>query len=182
MHGLVHRSIRSLVIQTAGNPVWEEILQKTGMDASAFLGIESYTDEQTHGLIGQVCSSLNLPLETALHAVGRHWVSFVQTEGYGSMLTLFGADVRSCLRSLNQMHSHMGTSLKGIQFPRFQVISESPQDLVLEYRSKRAGMFPFLLGLLEGLAEFYQEKVELVPMLKAQTGAENDRVQVRFLA
>jgi hypothetical protein len=182
MHGLVHRSIRSLVVQVAGNATWEVILRKGGMDDSYFIGIESYTDEQTHALIGHVCTTLGLTLDAALQAVGRHWVSFVNTEGYGPMLSLFGSDVRSCLKNLNQMHAHMGTSLKGIQFPRFALISESSQDLVLEYRSQRAGMYPLLLGLLEGLGEFYQEMIELVPQMMAQTGASHDRVQVRFLA
>lgn len=182
MHGLVHRSIRSLVVKTAGTPVWEEILQKIGSDSSAFLSIQAYSDEQTHRLIGQVCATLGLSLETALTAVGRHWVSFVLGEGYGPMLQLFGPDFRSCLRSLDQMHSHMGHSMSGISFPRFRVLAEDPKEMMLEYRSKRAGMFPFLLGLLEGLAEFYQEKVELKALPKPSDGADNDRVQIRFVA
>jgi hypothetical protein len=182
MHGLVHRSVRSLVVSAAGEATWGEILTATQMGEADFLSMESYADESTLKLLGGVCARLQLSVDQALLALGRHWITFVEKEGYAAMLHLFGSDLRSCLKSLNQMHARMGTSLRGIHFPRFDVLSEDPKEILLEYQSTRSGMLSFLVGLLEGLSQYYQTRTEIQGLPKAETGETHDRVRIRFVA
>jgi hypothetical protein len=60
------------------------------------------------------------------------------------------------------MHEHMGSFMSDIVAPAFHVIEESEDQVTVDYVSSRAGLVPFVRGLLLGLLERYNEKADVL--------------------
>jgi hypothetical protein len=55
----------------------------------------------------------------------------------------------------------MGAMMPKLSPPRFRVEEEKPSKLIVHYYSHRQGLSPMVVGLLEGLADKYGEKVSI---------------------
>jgi hypothetical protein len=51
--------------------------------------------------------------------------------------------------------------MPGTQLPSFTTLESAPGHLVVEYRSNRIGMEPFVLGLLQGLMDRFQARGDI---------------------
>lgn len=162
MYGLVNRAIRDLVIVKSNLETWNEVCKEAGLSVTDFVPMETYPDEVTYSLVGVISNKLKLTAVEVLRAFGRHWILYTAKEGYGEILSMFGTDFKTCLRNLNNMHARMGAMMPNLVPPRF-VVTELDDDggLKVEYFSKRLGLGPMVLGLLEGLAEKFVIQVEV---------------------
>jgi hypothetical protein len=64
--------------------------------------------------------------------------------------------------------------------PTFLVSHVTPSSLVLEYRSKRAGLQPFVIGLLHGLAEMFKTPIRIELTVRRDLGADHDEFLLRW--
>lgn len=161
MYGLVNQAVRDLVIGRFGEDKWNSICDDAKLPAKDFVSMQYYPDEVTYGLVAASSKKLGLAAEIILKEFGKHWVLFTAKTGYGPIMDLFGRDFKSCLGALNNLHARMGLSMPDLNPPRFTFCEITPNLYTLEYQSKRAGLEPFVEGLLLGLAEKFQAKVEV---------------------
>jgi hypothetical protein len=54
MYGLINVAIRDLVTSQFGEDAWAGVLQKSGVDETAFIRMQENDDEITYALIGAV--------------------------------------------------------------------------------------------------------------------------------
>ena len=162
MYGLVNRAVRDLVILKSNLETWNEICEEAGIAVTDFTAMDTYPDAVTYDLVRVISSKLNMGAADVLRAFGRHWILYTAKEGYGEILSMFGQDFETCVRNLNSMHARMGAMMPHLVPPRFVVtkIGDSA-NLRVEYHSKRLGLGPMVLGLLEGLAERFMIQVEI---------------------
>ncbi len=158
MYGMVNEGIRSFIVKNYGEGKWREIAKLANLKDEDFILLQIYSDKLTYDLVGAICQVLEITPSQALEAYGRYWISFAAGAGYENLLLMFGSDFRSCLHNLNHMHEHMGAYMSGIVAPAFHVVEESASEIKVDYFSKREGLAPFVLGLLHGLLDRYQEK------------------------
>ena len=161
MYGLVNQAIKDLVLAKFGEKSWDQICTKVGLPPTDFVSMQYYPDAITYGLVGAASSQLGIPAETILSEFGKHWVQYTAKEGYGPLMDLFGADFKSCLQNLNNLHGRMGMTMPDLAPPRFSFTEISADTYHLEYQSKRDGLVPMVTGLLQGLASKYQVKAEI---------------------
>jgi hypothetical protein len=89
-----------------------------------------------------------------------------------------GRNTYELLAALDEMHARIALSFPELRPPSFGV--ERAQDGVLvEYRSDRPGLAPFVVGLIEGLGRLYRERVEVRQVESRDAGAPHDRFHVR---
>ena len=52
MYGMINKAIRTLVTREAGEEVWEQVLEASGIDEDVYEDLEAYDDGVTFSLVG----------------------------------------------------------------------------------------------------------------------------------
>jgi hypothetical protein len=159
MYGLVNKALEEMITGRFGPEKWEEIRQASGVSVEVFISNNAYPDEVTFNLVGAASRILGIPAEEILHDFGRHWVLRTAREGYGELLHAGGRDLPEFLRNLPTFHARISLIFPHLNPPRFRCFDETETSLRLGYSSKRAGLAPFVLGLLDGLGEMFDTPV-----------------------
>lgn len=172
MYGIVNRAVESLVLQAAGENAWREITEAAGFSELELVDSENYSDEVTVKIAMEICSYLHLELDVLLHMLGKHWVVYTQTQGWHQHFKLSGNSLIEVLQDLDSLHARVRDAMPDGSMPAFAV-STIEEGYILEYKSSRDGFAPMVLGILEGLAESFNEMwhFELVDK-KAQCGVD----------
>lgn len=181
MYGLINEGIRDMVVGMAGPDAWRAITEDVGIDPSGFELLCPYDDSLTYKLVELVSKRFELAQEEVLRRYGNYWITYTASQGYGEIMRLFGTDFRSCLRNLNLMHGHMGAMMPKLSPPRFRVEELSERELVVHYYSHRVGLAPMVIGLLEGLAMKYDERISVLHVPKGSR-SDHDEFEVSFVS
>ncbi len=178
MYGMVNQGIKTFIIKNYSEDMWTEICAEAKSEHSDFELLKTYDDLSTYNFVGAISKKLNLKPEDVLKVYGKYWVTYASEVGYNDLLAMFGPDMKTCLINLNHMHYHMGSFMPDIIAPQFNVIETSPNILEIEYISKREGLFPFVVGLFEGLSERYNAKIAIK---NSQAIASGTRFEIHFV-
>lgn len=178
MYGMINRAVEGLLVREHGEATWAAVKARAGLDIDHFARVAYYDDTVTYGLVGAASEVLGQSADAILRAVGRYWVRYVAEEGYGGMLALAGDDLRTFLGHLDRMHAQIQLGHPQLRPPSFRV-SEAGAAVVLHYHSEREGLGAMVVGLVEGLAERFDESVE-VDWLRADLEHDHDRFRIRW--
>lgn len=158
MYGLVNKALQGLVTSEKGTSAWEAVRARTTAPAS-FVSMEAYPDSVTYDLVAAASEVLEEDAGELLKRLGRYWVTYTASEGYGSMLDMWGADMRTFLENLDLMHARVKSTMSELAPPVFAVAEEPDGRLRLTYNTHRDGLAPMVVGLLEGLADRFGSHV-----------------------
>lgn len=158
MYGMVNRAIEDLVVATAGEDAWGEILSAVELEPGGFNDSESYDDALTYQLVAAASEVTGQSPESILHAFGRHWILYTGREGWGAIFDAAGDNFIDFIRQLDSMHSRVQLAMPDLRMPSFTVLgTDTDGQYIVEYRSEREGLSPMVTGLLTGLAEKFNE-------------------------
>ena len=180
MYGLVNKGMERMVRGTFGEDTWRQVRENAGIEDEPFLSMHTYPDSVTWDLIQSASATLEMEPDAILRAFGQYWIRSSADEGYGQMLSLFGADLRSFLLNLNDLHARVGLSFPELHPQTFFVDDIGEEEVHLHFRSQRQGLGTFVLGLVEGLAERFNETVRVTSVAKQFEGADHDIFAVRW--
>lgn len=179
MYGLVNRAIKGCVVEQFGEPTWLKIQEKSKTNASHYVTMNSYPDELTFNIIAVACEVLEVETKTLLHAFGRHWVLNTANREYGHLMEFSGADLRTFLINLDQMHEQVAITFANLRQPSFS-LEEKDGETLLHYRSERTGLTEFVVGLLQGLSEHFNEPLDVSLVSSRLDGADHDVFRLKF--
>lgn len=183
MYGLVNRAIQKLVTTQFGADAWEAIKAKAGIDIPLFVGMKTYPDEVTYGLVDAASEVLGLPPEKVLEAFGEYWILYTAKEGYGDLLRMSGDSLVAFLQNMDGMHARVGMAMPELRPPSFACTDVTAAGLRLHYRSERPGLAPMVVGLLRGLGTTFGTPVEVVhDVARGGDGRDHDEFVIRFVA
>lgn len=174
MMGLVNRAIEAMAVKAGGPECWEQIRAKAGMEEPTCMSMKSYPDCLTYRLVGAASETLGMAPEEILKAFGKHWILFTGEEGYGPLMAMTGGDLKTFLSNLNRMHQQIGSMMPNMTPPKFDTEELESGTLRVHYHSEREGLAPMVVGLLEGLAERFDEKAEVAHVASSSDGADHD--------
>ena len=177
MYGMVNQAIKDLVLNKFGNEAWVNICQRANIPQEDFVFMQYYPDKLTYDLVGSASAQLGVPPEVILREFGKYWVLYTAKEGYGAMMDLFGSDFKSCLKNLNNLHARMGMTMPHLTPPRFTFREENELLYIVSYFSKRAGLCPMVIGLLEGLAAKYKVNAT-IELLESNDQSEEKKFKI----
>lgn len=180
MYGMVNRAIEEMVICGHGEAVWERIKERAGIDVEVFVSNEGYDDSLTYGLVGAVSAELGVPAEKILEAFGVYWIVQTAQKGYGDLMASGGSTFREFMLNLPNFHARLSMIFPHLQPPEFACGEVEEHSLRLHYRSHRAGLAPFVRGLIVGLGQMFDTAVEVVQTADKLTGADHDEFLVRW--
>lgn len=179
MYGLVNRAIQQLVVSTKDEAAWQRVCRKAGVGADGFVAMCPYDDSVTYRLVGAVSEELGLPAAQVLEAFGEYWILYTADEGYGELMATAGADLRSFLSNLDDMHGRVETVFPQMKLPRFRFDEAGEGALRVAYSSERDGLAPMVTGLLRGLARRFDQQVEVEHVQGRAPGRPDDVFVVR---
>ena len=180
MYGLVNKGVERMVRGTFGDEAWHQVREGAGLEDEPFLSMRTYPDSVTWDLVQSASSTLDVDPDAVLRAFGHYFIRYSTEEGYGQMLSLFGADLHGFLLNLDALHARIGLSFPELHPPTFSVDRVGAGEVHLHYQSQRQGLGAFVLGLVEGLAERFNEKVSVASVAKQVDGAKHDIFAVRW--
>lgn len=155
MYGMVNKALEDMLRERWGVDAWHRVREKAGVTTEVFIGNEAYPDDVTYALVGAAHEHLAVPREEILHRLGEHWVLRTAREKYGALLESAGRTLPEFLENLPSLHARITLILPALEPPVFRVSDRRPDGLTLHYSSRRAGLRPFVLGLLSGLGTMF---------------------------
>jgi hypothetical protein len=178
MYGLINDSIRRLVLEEAGEDVWDRIVERAGGGPRTFAAHHYYDDALTYALVEAASVELDTPADVLLRSFGRYWSTRIAPENYGDYLDRTGHDLREVLIGLDAMHSRLQAIFPQLRPPSIDVELPGDHLITVHYRSERVGLAPFMVGLLEGLGELCNEKVTVTQVATRGDTVDHDVFQV----
>jgi hypothetical protein len=174
MYGLVNQGIQDLAVQLGGDDLWIKIKKQAGLEVEAFVGMEVYPDDITERLVLAASAILGLSPAEVLRAFGKHWILYTARKGYGAVFETMGRTLPQFLGNLDAMHARLSLSMPHLEPPSFVCEELATGRLRLEYWTRRAGLAPMVVGLLDGLAELFLLDVQVTQTVSKADGADHD--------
>lgn len=181
MYGIVNKAIEGLIIDEFGADLFHEIKEACGFKDDAFLSNFPYDDQLTYDLLIHASQITNVPLQDLLLRFGEYWVRKTGMEQYGNLMRAGGADLKSFLINLPNLHNRIMLIYPELTPPEFVISDVAEQQLLVHYFSKRQGLQFFVKGLLQGLGEMYGESIQVSIKSSRADGSEHDIFEVKWL-
>lgn len=153
MYGMIHRAIRELVLEEAGDSAWDDLERQLGIGPADMISAMVYPDDQTIALLAAAAERLGLAMPECLRRFGRYWVRFAGTGSYSGIMDFVSQDLAGFIANLDRMHHAVRVAMPEARVPEFRLLESSGNRLLVGYRSTRSGLEPMVVGLLEGLLE-----------------------------
>jgi hypothetical protein len=150
MYGLVNKAIRDLVVNNYGAEPWKRICEKVGFFEEDFLGMSPYPDKLTYDLVFATAEELNTEPGKVLELFGEHWILYTAEGGYSDIIRMTGETMPEFLSNLDFLHDRIKNVMPELNPPLFTTRNETEQSIEIEYRTKRAGLTPMVIGILRG--------------------------------
>lgn len=160
MHGMINQAVRGMVVERYGQATWTRIHSAAGAPES-FLPMEPYEDGIIYSLVEACSKELGLAPEVILRAFGGYWVGSIATVHYERIMNNSGVSFTDFLANLDHMHQRIRVAFPNYDPPSFRVKPIDPATLQVDYYSRRAGLLPFVEGLLQGLAVHFSVVIDI---------------------
>ncbi len=178
MYGMVNNALQEFVSSHLGEDAWLQLAADNDAEDGIFISLESYPDEVTFALAVGAARAMELELDTFLVGFGRHWISYANHTAYAPLLLALGGFSETLL-GLDDMHRRIQRTLPKLNAPSFRFQS-SPRGGTLRYISTRNGLAPFVVGLLQGLAEMHSLALTINHTIKRTADSHFDEFELEF--
>ena len=182
MYGLVNEALRQFIATRFGPSAWASTQAAADLDDDRFVSTAPYPDALTYRLVHAACDATNEPAPRFLEAFGRFYIAFIAATPYGSFLSLYGRSPRDVLINLDTMHARISASLPSLVPPSFRCTGVTADRMVLHYHSTREHLAPFVVGLVEGLGDYYATPIRISQIAARSDGHDHDQFLIEFPA
>ncbi|MGB0640426.1 MAG: heme NO-binding domain-containing protein [Myxococcota bacterium] len=160
MYGMVNKAVRGFVLQNFDEATWTRIHTTAGVDEN-FVAMQAYDDAVTYDLVAAANAELGIAVPDILNGFGRYWVSDVATVSYAELMAKTGSGFIDFVKNLDHLHERIRVTFPDYQPPSFRIHVLAERKIQVDYYSHREGLLDFVVGLLEGLAEHFGERVSI---------------------
>lgn len=154
MYGIINRSMQELVVHHHGADAWARICARARVPPAPFVDMNAYDDDITYRLVAAAAEETSTPADELLRGFGRWWFERTAQQAYGSMMHMLGDSVPTFLAGLDAMHARIQMTMPELRPPSLTVSAVEDDRLHLTYVSRRPGLVPLLLGILEALGDY----------------------------
>jgi hypothetical protein len=179
MKGIVFDLLEQVVSQEYGEETCDTRLEKSGLEG-AYTSLGSYPDQELYRLVGTASTALNLPGDEIVRWFARKALPLMALK----FPEFFRShkETRAFLLTLNDViHPEVRKVFPGADVPTFAFDNSDPKTLVMFYNSKRQ-LGSFAMGLIEGAAVHYAEKVAVEQPQRMKRGDDRCALHLAFSA
>lgn len=168
MHGSICCIVKKFVDTNHGPEAWDAILEHAGHPGLVLSPIGTYPDEAVFALLGAGCELLQVELDDLLRILGRfagpELISFAGTMLHPDWKTF---ELLSNVESL--IHRTIRMQNPSAQPANIQAFRLSEDEAQVVYSSRR-GLCTLAHGIIEGIADFFKENIEVREVTCAKQG------------
>lgn len=161
MYGIVNKVISDYIITNHGTEIWQAVKTDAAVAIDNFVLNEVYPDEVTFSLLQSTAKILNLSMRDLNLVLGKHWVLGADLVNAQLYMCSGAPDLKTFLQLLPVLHSRVMLIYPKAKAPEFKCTVITDNVVLVDYFSERTGFEDYLEGLLMGLAEYYDERVEI---------------------
>lgn len=174
MWGVFFTVFQEYSTQKLGVKRWEEFRDKVGLP-NFVVPLVDYPDQALTSLIQETARASGRMDYDVEQEFGRFMVPEL-VKLYAYYFTRYSG-TREFLLGMDEVHQQTERLQKGTAPPRFEYETPTPGTLVVRYRSERR-LCSLLMGLMEGVADYYHEPVRLQSLACMKNGAPACRIRV----
>lgn len=163
MFGLINNSFREFIKYEFGDEFWDKVCSSNplGKDEANFMRMRETSDQTTYSLVEAAAHLIRLPEEVILEQFGIYWIDKVADEKFSEIMAATGQDFFEFIGNLNEMHHGISSNFLGYSPPKFEMYQCCDNLYIITYQSVRAGLTPFVTGLLRGLANYFGNELNI---------------------
>ena len=158
-----------MIVAEFGKQQWEKVAEAAGVGEEHLLSLEAYDDDIVYRLVGIAAEMFDMSGEQVLRSFGRHFVVKTLPLGYQSLVETYGRSSFELLNNINRLHTTIKATFSDYKPPFFAVEYLSDNSIDLFYESERSGLTPFVIGLIDGLSEYYKESLTILEVSPLET-------------
>ncbi len=179
MKGVVFNLLETVIVRDHGVDVWEVLLDAASLDG-VYTSLGSYDDADLTALVAAASAALDVPADGILRWFGRSALPLL-AELYPGLFAPHD-NARAFVLVLNEIiHPEVRKLYPGAITPDFTFDASAPGRLLMIYSSPRK-LCAFAEGLIEGTADFYSQRVEIVQLACMNRGDEQCHLDITFSA
>ena len=176
MHGVVFVELERYLTEKLGKPGWEQVRQEAGFSARIFVPVAVYPDEELGALLKAASARLKKPQRLVLEEFGMFIApQLLKTYRFLVKNEWTMLDVLENVEKV--MHAAVRRRAPLADPPRLAIERTGPKEVLIVYSSPRK-LCEFARGLIEGLAQFFDESVRISEQTCMHDGADACRIQV----
>lgn len=157
-----------------GSEVVDDALSSVGWSKDRVITpLEDIPDEEPKKIVDNVAKSVNKNYGDVWREIGRTNIETF-AKWFPSYFQRYS--LKSFLMMMDDVHAQLTKLIKGATPPRLIAKETGEKKIEILYKSQR-GMFDYFLGLLEGSAAFFKEKIQIKTLSKDATGM---RVEIKL--
>ncbi len=179
MYGLANKILQDMLITRYGTEQWEKIRKKSGVDEAFFVQMNYYPDTLTYQIVGAASEVLDTAPDKVLHQFGEYWIENAERR-YAEMVNFAGKDLVTILNGINDIHARAALIFENMKPPAFECTNVTEDSFILQYKSTREGLAPFVWGLLDGLSKRINTPVDIHHDKRKADGAPHDEFLVEY--
>jgi len=181
MYGLVNKSIVNLIKEEFGLDAWKSIQKKSEISQETFLANEGYDDSVTYSIVMAASEILKLPVSKILFRFGNYWVNVTAKKEYPDIMESGGDNLRDFFKNLPNFHTRVALIYPNLSPPEFNVSDEEEKSIILHYHSDRPGLKDFVVGLIYGLGEYYNTKINVEEIMSREKGDGHESFRITWI-
>ncbi len=180
MYGIIKNSLKDMVIETFGVEKWNEIIDASGFETDHFMSNEPYPDEDAMKLVVNGVEILDIPLNDLLFSFGKWWILKTTMEKYKFLMNSAGSNFKEFIYALPDFHTRIFLFYPKFTPPEFKIEEKEDGTMHVHYFSQRSHFAPFVLGILEGLREFFENDTKITQIAYKSKGDDHDIYQLQW--
>ena len=150
-----------MLLAENGPLFWGKIAPDAGVEGVVFLRNQFFPDEMTFRVVRATCARLGETEAAFLRRFGRYFVREAERLNYAALFSLIGATMREFLLNLPNFHSRIALMFPEQAPPSFTCSGLTDRSVLLRCSFCLPEAMPFLLGMLEGLADRFAVRLKI---------------------
>lgn len=160
MKGVVFTEFLEFIDKLHGADLVDDVIAASGVaSGGSYTAVGTYEFSELASLLSAYCKLSGAVPAAALNAFGKHLAQIFQVK-----FPDFFAQCSDTIGFLLQVDGHIHVEVRKLypdaDLPRFEMIEHSGQKLVMDYSSCRP-LAALAAGLMEGVADYYREKISI---------------------
>ena len=125
--------------------MWKKVKEQANIE-NDFVANETYPEGQL-GKYGKTAMKiLSMKDEEFYEGMGKYFVQLATDAGYGHLITSLGRGMRDFFMNMDNLHDYIKFTFPKMKAPSFFVESETPEQIILQYRTRRRGFHHYVQG------------------------------------
>ena len=146
MYGLILQNMVEYIQNKHGDNMWKKVKEQLNLEEDSFPANETYPETQVGKMGKTAMKILSMKDEEFYEGMGKYFVTLAKDAGYERTITQLGRGLRDFFLNLDNLHDYLKYTFPKMKAPSFFVDSETEDNLMLQYRTRRRGFHYYVQG------------------------------------